>query len=44
MAGVLMRLIGEDPLLVKYAHAAVRNWRGALVGEMRCVALTGGEN
>lgn len=45
MAGILMRLIGEDPLLVRYAHAAVRNWRGTLVGEMRCAApLTGGEN
>ena len=45
MAGVLMRLIGEDPLLVRYAHPAVRNWRGTLVGEMRCAArLRGGEN
>jgi L-asparaginase II len=35
MAGVLMRLVGEDPLLVRYAHPAVRNWRGTLVGEMR---------
>jgi L-asparaginase II len=37
-ASVLMRLAGEDPLLVKYARPTVRNWRGTLVGEMRCTA------
>jgi L-asparaginase II len=35
MANVLMRLIGENPLLAKYARPAVRNWRGTVVGEMR---------
>ena len=41
MAGVLIRLIGADPLLVRYARPQVRNWRGTLVGEMRCVVGLG---
>jgi L-asparaginase II len=45
MAGLLMRLLGEDPLLARYVHPAVRNWRGTVVGEMRCtIPLRGGEN
>jgi L-asparaginase II len=35
MANVLMRLIGGDGLLAKYARPQVRNWRGTVVGEMR---------
>ena len=38
MATILMRLIGEDPLLAKYARPAVRNWRGMVVGEIRPTA------
>jgi len=38
MATILMRLIGEDPLLARYARPAVRNWRGTVVGEMRPTA------
>ncbi len=38
MAAILTRLIGDDPLLARYAHPQVRNWRGTLVGEMRFAA------
>jgi L-asparaginase II len=35
MANVLIRLLGGDALLTKYARPPVRNWRGTVVGEMR---------
>jgi L-asparaginase II len=38
MAGILSRLIGDDPLLARYARPPVRNWRSTLVGEMRCAS------
>ena len=45
MATILTRFVGDDPLLARYSHSQVRNWRGTLVGEMRCVAaLRGGKD
>jgi L-asparaginase II len=45
MATILTRFVGDDPLLARYSHPQVRNWRGTLVGEMRCVAaLRGGKD
>jgi L-asparaginase II len=41
-AGILARLIGNDPLLARYAHPPVRNWRGTVVGEMRPALPLGG--
>ena len=35
MAWMLTRFVGEDAVLVKYAHPPLRNWRGTVVGEMR---------
>ena len=42
MAAILSRLIGDDPLLARYARPPVRNWRGTLVGEVRCASALGG--
>ena len=41
MATILTRFVGDDPLLARYSDPKVRNWRGTLVGEMRCVAPLG---
>jgi L-asparaginase II len=41
MAATLTRCIGDDPVLARHSHPQVRNWRGTLVGEMRCVAPSG---
>src|SRR4029077_19665433 len=41
-AAILTRFVGDDPLLARYSHPQVRNWRGTLVGEMRCVAALSG--
>jgi L-asparaginase II len=38
MAGIVMRFVGDDPLLARYARPSMRNWRGTVVGEMRCTS------
>jgi L-asparaginase II len=39
VATILTRLLGDDSLLARFSHPQVRNWRGTLVGEMRCTWL-----